>query len=467
MVRAERSMRWIAGRGAMLVAAAMLAGCASVRDFVRPTVRVPEAFSTPSVGVVSDWWRSLDDPLLAELVQQAQDSNPSVQAALQRLRQARALEQVAGARSYPTVNGNASGARAQVAPASPVTPLTDTFKAGFDASWEVDLWGGIRQQQAAARAGALSSAADLADVRLALVSEVAVQYVNLRVAQGNADYTRQTLASREETRDIVRQRVAIGLANGDDLTRAESQFQLASASLAQTLQTADTARLSLELLCGLQPGELLPRLTPTTELLSFPVPGGVLPPELLQRRPDVRRDEQLAAQALANVGVARANRLPKFVFSGAVGASRVFPTTPWFLPFSIATSLSGVVFDAGALAAQIEQKDAQSAEAVWRYVATVRNAVSEVEQRLVAIQRGNERVAALDRQVTADRETLSIARERYRRGLTGFLDVADAERVLFATELALNQARGTLAADTISLNKALGGEWPSGAEQTP
>jgi outer membrane protein TolC len=201
--------------------------------------------------------------------------------------------------------------------------------------------------------------------------------------------------------------------------------------------------------------------------MSFPVPGGVLPPELLQRRPDVRRDEQLAAQALANVGVARANRLPKFVFSGAVGASRVFPTTPWFLPFSIATSLSGVVFDAGALAAQIEQKDAQSAEAVWRFVATVRNAVSEVEQRLVAIQRGNERVAALDRQVTADRETLSIARERYRRGLTGFLDVADAERVLFATELALNQARGTLAADTISLNKALGGEWPSGAEQTP
>ena len=135
------------------------------------------------------------------------------------------------------------------------------------------------------------------------------------------------------------------------------------------------------------------------------------------------------------------------------------PTTPWFTPFSIAAPLNGVLFDAGALAAQVEQKDALAAESIWRYVQTVRNAVSEVEQKLATIELGSQKISALTQQATADRETLAIVRERYRRGLTTFLDVADAERGLFATELALQQAEGQVTIGDISLYKAVGGGW--------
>lgn len=448
-----------------LLLAASTVGCGLVGpDFMRPRVQLPEQFITPQAletAPAGEWLQSLGDPLLTELQQAALDANPDVQAALQRLRAARAVAQGADARMFPSLSGSTSEARAKNAPATPVTPITSTFNAQFDASWEADIWGGIRRAREAARSGIAASEADLADVRLALVSEVAAQYFSHLTAARNARYTLQTLESREVTRDIVRQRVRAGLTSGDELSRAESQYQLASASLAQTRQAGDSARLSLELLCGLQPGELGPRLGDDGVLRVLPLPTGVLPAELLERRPDVRRAERLAAQAIANVGVAKANRLPRLIFSGRLGATDVTPTTGWFNPFSLAVALSGVIWDAGALAAQIEQRDAQAAELIWRYVQTVRSAVTEVEQRLTALERGRERIAALQLQVAADRETADIARERHRIGLTTFLDVADAERVLFATELALNQVRGALATDTIALNKALGGEWPS------
>jgi len=437
-------------------------------DFMRPKVAVPERFSNADAAQterVGEWWRSLGDPMLAELQQAALDANPDVQAALQRLRAARAVQRGADARMFPTLNGGVSEARARTAPTTPLTPITDTFNAQFDASWELDIWGGIRRGREAARAGIAASEADIADVRLALVSEVAAQYTNYGTSARNAAYTVQTIDSRDVTRDIVRQRVRAGLTSGDELSRAESQYELANASLAQTRQAGDAARLSLELLCGLQPGDLVERLVPGEGPLTLPVPTGVLPVELLERRPDIRRAERLAAQAIANVGVAKANRLPRLLLTGRLGATQVMPATGWFNPFSFAVALNGVIFDAGQLAAQIEQRDAQAAELIWRYVQTVRSAVSEVEQRLTAVERGSQRIGALERQVAADRDTAAIARERHRVGLTTFLDVAEAERVLFATELALNQARGTLATDTIALNKALGGEWstPVGA----
>lgn len=462
----------------LALAGGALTGCSMVGpDFIRPRVGLPERFSSTgfnSTGVaqtvrVDKWWQSLGDPVLAGLQQAALDANPDVQAALQRLRAARAVQRGADARMFPTLNGGVGETRARTAPTPFGAPITDTFNAQFDASWELDIWGGIRRGREAARAGVEVGEADIADVRLALVSEVAAQYMNYRTSARNAAYTVQTIESRDVTRDIVGQRVRAGLSSGDELSRAESQYELANASLAQTQQAGDAARLALELLCGLQPGDLAERLaerlTPAAGPLTLPVPTGVLPVELLERRPDIRRAERLAAQAIANVGVAKANRLPRLLLSGRAGATQVVPTTGWFNPFSLAVALNGVIFDAGQLAAQIEQRDAQAAELIWRYVQTVRSAVSEVEQRLTAVERGSQRIAALERQVLADRDTAAIARERHRVGLTTFLDVAEAERVLFATELALNQARGTLATDTIALNKALGGEWsaPVGA----
>jgi outer membrane protein TolC len=165
---------------------------------------------------------------------------------------------------------------------------------------------------------------------------------------------------------------------------------------------------------------------------------------------------------VANVGVAEANRYPSLGLSGSLAATKIAPLTPWFYPFSIATTLNGVIFDAGALAAQVEQKDAVAAQVILQYVQTVRSAVSEVEQKLSAVDLGRQRTRALSDQATSDRATLSIATERYRRGLTTFLDVADAERVVFATELALQQTKGQVALDSISLYKAVGGSWITG-----
>lgn len=444
------------------LAAALVAGCTVGPSYTRPDVAVPEAFraATPApIAVLDAWWRNLDDPELADLLQRALRANPSVAIAAQRVRQARAVEKGAAALSYPTVGGRATTGRAKTSPVTPATPITDTYSASFDASWELDLWGGIRRQQEAARAGTGASEAALADVQLSLLADVAARYIDYRVAQYTEGYTQRTIASREETRTIVRRKIEAGLTTDDDGTRADSQLDAARATLAAARQSKAAAELSLELLCGVQPGDLEAALSgPPRPLKPVPLAAG-LPAELLQRRPDIRRDERRAAQAVANVGVAEANRYPSLGLSGTLAATRVSPLTPWFYPFAIATTLNGVIFDAGALAAQVEAQDAVAAQAILEYAQTVRDAVSEVEQKLSAVALRRQVVDALSDQAKSDRETLAIATERYRRGLTTFLDVADAERGVFATELALQQTQAQVALDSISLYKAVGGGW--------
>jgi multidrug efflux system outer membrane protein len=446
----------------------LLAGCTVGPNYTRPDTAVPTQFrGTPvgaSVAVLDQWWASMDDPALLDLLQRALKANPTVQIAMQRVRESRAVEKVARAASYPQLGGNATVARAKTTPASPLQPIaiTDTYSAGFDASWELDLWGRIRRQQEAAHAGTQANEADLADVQLTLLADVAAQYVSYRVAQYTEGFTQQTIRSREETRAIVYEKIKAGLTTDDDGTRAASQLDAARATLAQARQDKAAAQLSLELLCGAQPNDFTIALQgPPREFTPVPLAAG-LPAELLQRRPDIRRAERLAAQAVANVGVAEANRYPSLGLSGSLAATKIAPLTPWFYPFSIATTLNGVIFDAGALAAQVEQKDAVAAQVILQYVQTVRSAVSEVEQKLSAVDLGRQRTRALSDQATSDRATLSIATERYRRGLTTFLDVADAERVVFATELALQQTKGQVALDSISLYKAVGGSWITG-----
>ncbi|HNC52865.1 MAG TPA: efflux transporter outer membrane subunit [Accumulibacter sp.] len=450
-------------RTSLLWCCLLLAACTVGPDYRRPAVEMPQGFPTvahlPQSVSLERWWESMGDPLLIDLLQKALRENPSVQIALQHLNAARAVEKGADALSYPTVGGTLAASRRKTTPPTSLTPISDTYTAGFDATWEVDLWGGIQRQQEAAKAGTAASEADLADVRLSLLAEVGAQYVAFRVAQKMEAYTRQTIRSRQETQEIVHQKIRAGLTSGDDGTRADSQLAGAQAVLAQAQQAAASARLSLELLCGFQPGDLVEPLQRSDLALTSAPPAVVLPAQLLERRPDIRRAESLAIQAVALVGVAEANLFPRFDLLGALAASRVVPTTPWFAPFSVAATLNGVVFDAGALAAQVEEKDADAAQAVWRYIQTVRNAVSEVEQKLAAIDLGSQKVDALRRQAEFDRETLAISWERYRRGLTTFLDVADAERGTFATELALQQARGQVLTDSISLYKALGGGW--------
>jgi NodT family efflux transporter outer membrane factor (OMF) lipoprotein len=447
----------------LFLVAVLLAGCTVGPNYTRPEVTIPERFrgATPatSTATLDAWWSNLDDPVLTDLLQQALRANPTVQIALQRVRQARAVEKGAAALSYPTLGGRATAGRAKTSPVTPVTPITDTYSAGFDASWELDLWGGIKRQQEAARAGTQVSEADLADVQLTLLAEVAAQYIDYRVAQYTEGYTERTIASREETRGIVYQKIKAGLTTDDDGTRADSQLAGARATLAVAQQSKAAAELSLELLGGVQPGDLGAALSgPPRPLKPVPLAAG-LPAELLLRRPDIRRDERRAAQAVANVGAAEANRYPSLGLAGTLTAAKVVPLTAWFYPFAIATTLNGVIFDAGALAAQVEQQDAVAAQALLEYERTVRDAVSEVEQKLSAVALGRQVANALTDQARADRETLAIATERYRRGLTTFLDVADAERGVFASELALQQKQGQVALDSISLYKAVGGSW--------
>jgi NodT family efflux transporter outer membrane factor (OMF) lipoprotein len=419
------------------------------------------------LATLDTWWKNIDEPVLTDLLQHALRANPTAQIALQRVRQARAVEKGASALSYPTLGGKATAGRAKTNPVTPATPISDTYSTGFDASWELDLWGGIKRQQEAAQAGTQASEADLADVQLTLLAEVAAQYIDYRVAQYTESYTKQTIASREETRSIVYQKIKAGLTTDDDGTRADSQFDAARATLAQAQRNKAAAELSLELLCGVQPGDLGGALGgPPRPLKPVPLAAG-LPAELLQRRPDIRRDERRAAQAVANVGVAEANRYPSLGLAGTLTATKIAPLTPWFYPFAIATTLNGVIFDAGALAAQVEQQDAAAAQALLQYEQTVRSAVSEVEQKLSAVALGRQVADALTEQAKADRETLAIATERYRRGLTTFLDVADAERGVFATELALQQSQGQVALDSISLYKAIGGSWTTAEDATP
>ena len=362
-------------------------------------------------------------------------------------------------------SGGGSGGGGSSGGGSAIGAPFDLWQYGFDASWELDVWGRVRRSLEAADAQLEASTEDRRDTLLSVISEVARDYLQLRGTQEQLRVTRANLRTAQETLQVSRSRVRSGLAPDLDVQNATAQAENTAASLPQLEQQEEQGMNALALLLGAPPGALRAELAQARPIPPVPprVPLG-LPSELARRRPDVRRAEAQLHSAIADVGVAEADLFPRITLSGSLAlqslqfkdlgnwASRTYALGP---------SISLPIFQGGSLRATLDLRRQAQQEAAITYQRSVLQAFHDVDNALIAFNAEQRRREGLQREVDADRRALDVARSRYRSGLTDFLNVLTAERSLLAAEQSLATNASTIGTNLVQLYKALGGGWES------
>jgi NodT family efflux transporter outer membrane factor (OMF) lipoprotein len=464
----------------VILAGLGLAGCAAVGpDYVPPATDVPAGWnrldtstqpvaSADAPGDLSQWWRRLHDPLLSELIDEALLASPDLRSAQARLREARARRMVAAAGRYPSVTASGAASRSESSEEAGSGATRNFFSAGFDASWELDVFGGVRRSVEAAEADLESSLASLHDTRVSLVSEVALNYVEVRAQQTRIGIARANLASQSETLQLTDWRAQAGLVSSQDVEQARSNREQTRAQIPSLETSLAEAEHRLDSLLGQVPGTLHARLVATGVLPVVPEQIAVgIPADTLRQRPDVRAAERRLAAETARVGVAEAARYPAFNLAGSIGLEAL--TLGALGNSSAAASslfagITGPIFDAGRLRAQVEIQDAAREQAQVTYEQTVLTALQEVENALVALARNRERVEALANAAESARNAALLAQQRYSAGLIDFQSVLDTERSVLSIEDSLASARADGVLALIRLYKALGGGWSQETE---
>lgn len=448
---------------AALGSALLLAGCASLKA---PTasadagVAVPPAWSaaTPATSPTSlaGWWQRFNDPALTDLIEQALAANASVASAQAALRQSRALAQVQQARLEPDLGVSGSAQRSR----SAAGVSSNSFRAGFDASWEPDVFGGQRAARDAATLDAEVSAANLGDVQVSVAAEVAQTFITLRSTEQRLAIARENLASQEETLRITQWRVQAGLATSLQSEQARAAVEQTRAQIPALRTSLALARHQLALLTGrtiadftLAEGGALPQ--PADDLaLAFPA-------DTLRQRPDVRAAEARAAAAAQRVLQADAARYPSFSLSGSLGLSALTLSGlgSGAVVSSLLASVTLPVFDGGALRAQGEAQRAAFDQAREAHRSAVLAALKDVEDALVALQGDRERLARLREAADAASNAALLARQRYASGLVDFQTVLETQRTQLSAQDNVAASAADVAGDHVRLYKALGGGW--------
>lgn len=458
-----------------LAAALLLSACASLAPTgtALPDTPVPAAWSGSggqampgqSATALADWWQRFNDPTLTALVTQALQVNTSVRSAQAALRQARAQRDVQQAGLGPTVDASGSAQRSKSGSAS---GTSNRFQAGFDASWEPDVFGGNRSALNASEADAQASETSLADVRVSLAAEVAVTYVELRGLQARLAIARSNLAVQTETLQITRWRVQAGLASSLDLEQAIASSEQTAAQIPALQTSIAQAISSLAVLTGQAPGALQAPLGQAAAIPQGPSDLALaFPAETLRQRPDVRTAELRIRAALARVSQADAARYPSFRLSGSLGLSALTLgtlTNGASVVNSLLASVSAPLFDGGAARAQVRAQEAALESARVDYEATVLTALKDVEDALVSLQGNRERLERLQAASSAAANAELLARQRYESGLIDFRSVLDTQRTLLSTQDSVASTQASLSADLVRLYKSLGGGWSPDAQ---
>ena len=466
-------------RQGMLWSPLLLAASSACRvtpDYERPALSLPERFVEAESGTppappppqLDRWWTLLGDPLLSDLVERARAQNLDLRRARERVLEARAAHDRVRGTSGPRIDAQAGASWLESSTNLGNSRFGDPdptqfHQAGFDASWELDLFGRNARAVEAAGAGAEAAEEDARAVQVSLCAEVARQYVELRAAQEAAALTRANLEAQLSTVELVGVRARAQMASDLDLARAEAQAASTRALLPQLEARASAARHGLAVLLGLAPGALNVELASAAEVPEAPVMDAAgVPADLLLRRPDLRGAERELAGAAALSSEARAELFPRISLGAALGlqANRVGDLLDGdSKTFSVGPGLFAPLFQSGALRANVRAQDARAAQARLRYEQAVLNALREVEDALVAADRERARQASLAEALAASRRALGLAQDMQRTGLADFFDVLEAQRTALTAETALAESRGRLCTNTLLLYKALGGGW--------
>lgn len=455
--------------------------CAVGPRYRPPEMTVPKGWSeatgepAASAPALERWWTAFHDHVLDRLVASAVDGNLDLKITTARIREARAARGIAASAGLPEVGLHGAYSRAKRSDAvppvksapggsSPLGPREqDLFEAGFDASWEIDIFGGVRRDKEAALAQVQAAEEARRDVLVTLVADVARNYLELRGTQKQLGILEQTLRSERDTLDLATARLEAGLGTDLDVERARGLLEATAAQRPVLERLARLAIYHLGVLLGKEPGALAAELDAAGSLPASPpeIPA-TLPSELLSRRPDLRRAERELAAATARVGVARADLFPRFSILGSFGRRSEDPGDLAGLTSQFWGLLSGVrwpIFSGGRIRANIRVQGARQEQALHQYEKAVLTALEEVENALSAHTRELRRREFLRASVAANRRALDLATERYTGGLESFLSVLDAQRSVYAAEDQLVQSERSVGVSLVALYKSLGGGW--------
>jgi outer membrane protein, multidrug efflux system len=481
-------MEWTKPLRVVAVAGTLGAGGCAVGPDYRPSPPpVPAAWiSKPTNGLTDvaaaspDWWATFNDAELDSLIQRAVRSNPDLEVSEARLRQARAMRELSAADLWPTADTSGSFARARQSQNQPLIgalPLPKNFpfeynvyQAGFDASWEIDVFGGKRRANEAATADWEGAIESRNDAIVSLLAEVARTYVEMRGGQHRLEIAQRNLKLQQEALDLTRARLQTGVASELDVTRAAALLAGVRASIPPIEASVRVSMYGLAVLLGAEPGDLLAELLPPKPVPPAPpeVPIG-LPSDLLARRPDVRRAERQLAAETARVGVAKSDWFPKLSLTGDAGLESV-SLGKWFERssefWSLGPSLQWRALDFGRVRAEVHAQTAVQEAALATYEKAVLNSMQEAENAIVGYAQEQNRHGALAEEVAENRRSLEMAKGLYTEGRTDYLDVLDAERSLYESEDELAVSDQAVSVDLVALYKALGGGWNAPARET-
>ena len=535
--------------------AVVCVGCAVGPNYHRPDTPSPATWSTLPAGPattqpgapttqpvdITTWWKSLNDPTLDDLIDEAIAANLDLAVATARVREARAQRDVvagvfwpqvsvdggytyrgssvntgpsvknpkrrfgglpliaiqpgapgapptiavipsslgpfhAGGRHAPSVSvqppgySSASGLGQPSATISPpagaaarVSRELNLFQLGFDATWELDIFGGIRRSVESADDTLAGAVESRRDVLVTLLSEVALDYVQLRGSQRRLAIANENIAAQQDTVELTRTRYQAGFTNELDVSQAQAQLATTQSQVPLLETAIQQAIYQLSVLLGQTPDALVDLLEESAPIPAVPpaVPLG-LPSDLLRRRPDIRVAAYALASATAQIGVATADLFPKFSLTGSFGSQtsdmRHFLDSR-SLFFSVGPAVSWPIFQGGSIVANIEVQNARQAEALATYQKAVLTAFQDVDSSLVAYLNEMVRHGSLTEAVAANQQAADLSNELYSRGLTAFLNVLVSQQALYNSQDQLVQSETTVVTNLISLYKALGGGW--------
>lgn len=462
-----------------LLSAIVTIGCKAVGpDYEKPQIEVSQQWHTPLLkglsseqtdpNLLSTWWKSLNDEKLSSLIERAIVNNLDLQEALWRVQQSRALRGVEEAGLYPTLNTTGSAKWTRNSKQTADGKTSELYSAGFDAGWELDMFGGVRRSIEAADADLQASTENLRDVLVSLVSEVAINYVELRTYQAQIAAVESSIKSQTETYQITLWQHEAGLE--DELATQQARYNLESArsQIPALHSNLEETMNRIAVLLGEQPGGVHSELEQVQPVPTLPESVAVgLPANMLRQRPDVRKAEDELIAQTARIGVATADLYPKLSLSGSIGiealslnrlSNNFSNPSNWTLQGGPQASWN--IFDAGAIRQNIKAQSALQQQALMQYESTILGALEEVENTLTAYANEQTRRTNLYEATQAAQKAALLAEKEYEAGLADFSDVLESQRTLLSFKNQLAESDGTMTSNLIRLYKALGGGWP-------
>ncbi|WP_375665005.1 efflux transporter outer membrane subunit [Bartonella sp. CL162QHHD] len=466
-----RNLKWGASRGlfSSVLLCLLLSGCMVGPNYQKTSFRVPAVWGEKSAQTagqsvaLAGWWRHLNDPVLDALMDYAISGNNNVAVAKARVREARAgLGQVVGT-LLPNVSNSISGTRSRSGQSD---ALLNQYSSGFDASWELDFFGGHKRAVEAARYGLDAAVEDMRATMVTLLGDVATNYVQMRGWQQKLFIVRQIAVSQRKTYELMRARLTAGDVSELDVSNAQAQMANTEADISQMEANVAMSVHRLSVLTGRVPTALKDLLQKNAKHAKipqprWPIPAGI-PADILLTRPDLRRAERQYAQATARIGQREADRYPSLTLTGNISTAATAIDQLWknsTIGWSFGPGLRFPLFNGGQVEASIAIARAQRDQAFITYRAAVLEALEDVENALVRLTKEHQRLEKLIVANKASLHSLKLSRSLFENGNTSFLELLNADRSYYSAQMALKDSRVSLVTQYITLMKALGGGW--------